>query len=872
MLASIKRLEDRIAVLDEEIASAREKEHALASQVEETERKLQQEEQKYIGIVSGTSQDQEEMLKGELLDLLNKIAQERNECRHLAEQKELADRRWQKLMKDADERSEQDQSRSAVLQQLEEKLTELRSKIEERRQTYLDSAEALKQRQQDITQISQVMRKWEQKIDALVSRRETLNEMKEDFDGYMHGVKEVLKARNRQGSGSLKGIHGAVAELMKVPKDYEIAVETAMGGALQHVVMEDEASARSAIAYLKQRQLGRATFLPLDVIRARTISPSEQSRLEQLDGYVGIAASLITCEPKYSNIIGSLLGNVIIAESLEHANKIAARASYRYRVVTLDGDIVNAGGSMTGGSIKRKNAGLLSRSRQIEELDKEISQAKEQMELLRTKYAEAKSTEQQAVEAIERLRSEGEQLRMDEQQLLAQVQQEQTELRHLKQQLDLIRAEAQQQEQESKSLEQRKQMLLEQLDQLEKEEANLQLRIRDAEQSRKASESEKDLLQGQLTELKVQLASAERDRQAVAEQCTRLEQDRIGLQDDLHRQQEAKQKTEQDLESNEQEAVLQLELLNSLKLKRQACSEEIEFKRAEREKLQRFIESEEEKTKEERTQLKQVEEQLRFAEVKVNRLDVELEGLLRKLSEEYELSFELAKSRYPVPEDVTSTQECVRDIKRRIASLGEVNLGAIDEYQRISERFEFLTQQQNDLLEAKQSLYQVIREMDEEMSRRFYSTFEDIRGHFIHVFSRLFGGGRADLILSEPKNPLETGIEIVAQPPGKKLQNLQLLSGGERALTAIALLFAILHVKPVPFCVLDEVEAALDEANVSRFAEYLREFSEQTQFIVVTHRKGTMEEADVLYGVTMEEGGVSKLVSVKLDDEAVVSA
>jgi chromosome segregation protein len=263
---------------------------------------------------------------------------------------------------------------------------------------------------------------------------------------------------------------------------------------------------------------------------------------------------------------------------------------------------------------------------------------------------------------------------------------------------------------------------------------------------------------------------------------------------------------------------------------------------------------------------------MRQEEIAVNRMDVELDNLLRKLSEEYELGFELAKERYPVPEDIVAAQNEVRDLRRKITSLGDVNLGAIEEYKRVFERYHFLSEQENDLIEAKTKLHGIIREMDEEMSKRFRTTFEEIRKHFVVVFSRMFGGGRADLILSDPDHPLETGIDVVAQPPGKKLQNLQLLSGGERALTAIALLFAILHVKPVPFCVLDEVEAALDEANVARYAQYMREFSESTQFIVVTHRKGTMEEADVLYGVTMEEGGVSKLVSVRLEDTEEMTA
>jgi chromosome segregation protein len=411
------------------------------------------------------------------------------------------------------------------------------------------------------------------------------------------------------------------------------------------------------------------------------------------------------------------------------------------------------------------------------------------------------------------------------------------------------------------------------LELLLQEEASLQQAIRDAEISRKASESAKEELQSQLTDLKVNAASISQEMMSSQDQQRRLQQDLEDVDGELSGNRTLFQQLEQDMQALQQESTLQIEQLNDLKLRKQQCSEEIDYKRAERAGWLQKLELEENETRTQRVQLKQVEEQLHQTEVRVTRFDVELENLLKKLSEEYELSYELAKERYPVPEDVPGTQNRVRDLKREIASLGDVNLGAIEEYARVSERYDFLSEQKNDLIDAKTTLYQVIREMDVEMSKRFKTTFDAIRSHFGIVFSKLFGGGRADLILSEPDNLLDTGIEIVAQPPGKKLQNLQLLSGGERALTAIALLFSIIRVKPVPFCVLDEVEAALDEANVTRFAEYLREFSESTQFIVVTHRKGTMEEADVLYGVTMEEGGVSKLVSVKLEDEeAAVSA
>jgi chromosome segregation protein len=541
--------------------------------------------------------------------------------------------------------------------------------------------------------------------------------------------------------------------------------------------------------------------------------------------------------------------------------------------VTLEGDVVNPGGSMTGGSLQKKTANLLGRQRQIEELDKEIKESETQLSALRSKAEQAKKDIARADSELEQLRQLGEQKRIEEQQIRAELNPLDNEARTVEEQLSLDAQDRESLLQEKADFERKAAEGTQQLEQLTRDEAALQQAIRNAEQSRKANESAKEELQSQLTELKVKVASVSQEKQSLQDQQRRFQQDLAALEQELETNRRLLEQLDRDMDTHEEESVRQIELLNDLKLKKQQCSEQIEFKRAERAEWLHKLEQEENETKTQRVQLKQVEEQLHQTEVRVNRLDVELDNLLKKLAEEYELSYELAKERYPVPEDILGTQNKVRELKREITYLGEVNLGAIEEYARVSERYQFLSEQKNDLIEAKTALYQVIREMDQEMSKRFRTTFEAIRSHFVVVFAKLFGGGRADLILSEPDDLLNTGIEIVAQPPGKKLQNLQLLSGGERALTAIALLFAIIRVKPVPFCVLDEVEAALDEANVSRFAEYLREFSETTQFIVVTHRKGTMEEADVLYGVTMQEGGVSKLVSVKLEDEeAIISA
>ncbi|MGO4110953.1 chromosome segregation protein SMC [Paenibacillus sp. YAF4_2] len=861
--------DERIAALTSEEAEFRNRAAVLELQLADFKQKLSVEEANLIGVAGGTAVDAEEMLKGELLEVLSTMAQLRNEIRYAAQQQEAVQRRMERLSDEEAKWSDQRRKLTARKAELEKQLEATLDAISKARTKYIDEAEKAKEFGQIAEDATAALRKWEQKLDAQTSRRDTMKEMQDALDGFMHGVREVLKSSRRSsGSGGISGVHGAVAELVRVPERIETAVETALGGALQHIVMEDEKSARAAIAFLKQRQLGRATFLPLDVIRSRQVPEHDKRMAESVDGFVGVAAELVTCEPQYQAIINNLLGNVLLAETLEQANRIASKCQYRYRVVTLEGDVVNAGGSMTGGSLQKKGASLLGRQRQIEALDQEIIEGEKTIAQLRDKLSDLRKEQSIRSQNMEELRSQSEQYRIDEQQVRAELQQLSNEAKHLSEQEQLFTADRSNHTAEQQSMQTMAEAAEVRLEQLTADEARLQEAIRLAEERRKASETAKEELQGQLTDLKISVAKTDQEKQSFEDQAARVRADIQRAKQELSSYRSLLNQQDAELERHSEETVTQIEQLNHLRLKKQECSEQTDLKRSARADRVRELEQGESDTKEQRGQLRDVEEQMRQTEIAANRLDVELDNLLRKLSEEYELSFELAKEQYPVPEDIVGTQNAVRDIKRQITALGDVNMGAIEEYERVRERFEFLTEQKDDLVEAKTTLYQVIREMDEEMSKRFKTTFEQIRRHFVVVFSKLFGGGRADLVMVDPERVLDTGIDIVAQPPGKKLQNLQLLSGGERALTAIALLFAILQVKPVPFCVLDEVEAALDEANVARFAQYLREFSELTQFIVVTHRKGTMEEADVLYGVTMEEGGVSKLVSVRLEEDA----
>lgn len=868
------QLEESLALVTERLAAATEEGEKLAKRRAEVEGELEalgtklRDEEVKLAIADG-SEDAEERLKTDLFETMNAMAQARNDIRYCEQQREELAR---KSARTAGERAKLEEQRQALKlrgEQLEQRVAACAKEVAKARDLYIAEGERASELQSKLEETQGEGRRWDQKREALVSRRDTIAELANDYDGFQHGVREVLKAAKR---GHLHGVHGAVAELVTVPAHLEVAVETALGAALQNIVMENESTSRTAIGYLKQRQAGRATFLPLDVIKPRNVGDGDRRGVAELDGFVGVASELVGFESRYAGIVGSMLGNVLIAEKLEHANRIASRLQYRYRVVTLDGDVVNAGGSMTGGSMARKSSNLLGRQRQLEELAKEIAAAEQARIKLRAEFDDLRKALALAQQTIEQLREAGERARMEEQQATAHRQRHAEEREQLEAQLAAIGGDEGSLGREASELAASRAEAETRLAKHTAEEERLSRAIREAEELKRRSASAKEELQAQLTELKVSIARMEQERASIAEQTGRHRSEESRLTAESRQLKETLAQNTADTERTAAEQNAQRERLNELRLAKKEFTEGIEFRRADRAQRQRELERKENETREQRTQLRQVEDQLRQAEISSNRMDVELDNLLRKLSEEYEIGYEWAKEKYAVPEDVPAAQNEVRELKRKITLLGEVNLGAIEEFKRVSERYEFLDAQKNDLMEAKSKLHAIIHEMDEEMSRRFRLTFDQIRGHFVIVFSKLFGGGRADLILSDPDQPLDTGIEIVAQPPGKKLQNLQLLSGGERALTAIALLFAILNVKPVPFCVLDEVEAALDEANVARYARYMREFSELTQFIVVTHRKGTMEEADMLYGVTMEEGGVSKLVSVKLEESETFTA
>ncbi|MCC3645656.1 MULTISPECIES: chromosome segregation protein SMC [Bacillaceae] len=858
---NMKELTMKIAELKEQ----KEKHSALRGKVKAEAGKLQKalkEKQEQLKLFSENTEEKIESLKSDYIEVLNRQAASRNELQNIDQQLSQQGKRSSRLEMDNEKFIADRKKNEEKKQKIQSNLENLQKELENQVHLFRNEDRKLESLKNNYQKQEKTLYQAYQYLQQAKSRQEMLEEMEEDFSGFFQGVKEVLKARGSK----LQGIEGAIAELIQVPKEYETAIETALGGAMQHIIVQDEQDGRSAIQFLKKNSYGRATFLPLSVIKGKKLNTTQMQSVQGHPAFIGEAASLIQFEERHQPAIENLLGNVVIARDLKGANELAKLLQYRVRLVTIEGDVVNPGGSMTGGAVKQKSTSILSRKGELEELKSRITDMESKTANLEKQVKLQKSEIQKQDLHIEQLRKTGEELRLMEQKVKGELLEAEFEEKSINERLSLYDMDKAQFSQDIERLLARKSELSVVLDQQQKQIANLDQEIKALTERKNTQQTSKETVVSEINELKISFASK-------SEQLNHAEDKLAAINSELAVTQEKLKTVKEDLEllssemTNSSSGEQHLEEAAQQKLKeKNETLELIASRRNERLKLQASLEDLELEVKELKRQHKGLIGVLKDEEVKQNRLDVELENRLNHLREEYLLSFEAAKEEYPLQIEIEEARKRVKLIKLAIEELGAVNLGAIEEYERVSERYEFLLEQKTDLQDAKDTLFQVIDEMDVEMKRRFEETFEGIRLHFESVFQSLFGGGRADLRLTQPEDLLNTGVEIVAQPPGKKLQNLGLLSGGERALTAIALLFSILKVRPVPFCILDEVEAALDEANVQRFSQYLKRYSAETQFIVITHRKGTMEEADVLYGVTMQESGVSKLVSVRLEE------
>lgn len=686
------------------------------------------------------------------------------------------------------------------------------------------------------------------------ARQSSLEAILKNHSNFYAGVKAVL-----QEAPSLGGIIGAVSEQLTFDTRYQTALEIALGGASQNVIVEDEATAKRAIAFLKEKRQGRATFLPLTTIKPRQLSGQQISLLESSDGFLGLASDLVTYQPNLDVIFQNLLGTIAIFDTIDHANQAARATKFQVRMVTMDGAEIRPGGAFAGGSSRNNSTTFI--KPELDALLGEIAELSGQLQEQESLVAAKKTSLDQTREALETIKADGEEARLNQQS--ARIHQEQAEnrLAQLSVQYDL-------------QMSQVSPTILTELDEeATKEAANVQAlnekkialeqqinQVRDNRDSIQESLQKLQTKKGQLT-----LVQAEATSQLRFEQI------------DMRRLQEEKATTEKDIAIledliNQKVVALEDTTIELLEEQLQAASDKqsqtnqilIRLK-FELEDIDGQFEDLEERLQQARTKNDDLIRKQAKLEADCEQAGDTLRTLLGNLTEHFKLSFEVAQSQAKAVENLASAEQNLKNLERAIRALGPVNLDAIEQYDEVNNRLTFLNEQRTDILSARDLLLDTIHEMDDEVKERFKVTFEAIRESFKQTFKQMFGGGSADLILTE-NDILTAGVEISVQPPGKKIQSLNLMSGGEKALSALALLFSIIRVKTIPFVILDEVEAALDEANVKRFGDYLNRFDKESQFIVVTHRKGTMSAADAIYGVTMQESGVSKIVSVKLKD------
>lgn len=686
------------------------------------------------------------------------------------------------------------------------------------------------------------------------ARQSSLEAILKNHSNFYAGVKAVLQA-----APSLGGIIGAVSEQLTFDTRYQTALEIALGGASQNVIVEDEATAKRAIAFLKEKRQGRATFLPLTTIKLRQLSGQQVSLLESSEGFLGLASDLVTYQPNLDAIFQNLLGTIAIFDTIDHANQAARATKFQVRMVTMDGAEIRPGGAFAGGSNRNNSTTFI--KPELDALLGEIAELSSQLQEQESLVAAKKTSLDQTREALETIKAEGEEARLNQQS--ARIHQEQAEnrLAQLSAQYDL------QMSQVSPTI------LTELEEAAAKEEVNVQAlnekklaldqqinQVRDNRDSIQESLQKLQTQKGQLTLEQAELTSQLRFEQT---DLRRLQEEKVVADKEISLLEDM---IDQKLEALEDTSIEILEeQLQAASDKQNQTNQILIRLKFELEDIDGQFEDLEERLQQARTKNDDLIRKQAKLEADCEQAGDKLRTLLGNLTEHFKLSFEAAQSQAKEVENLAVAEQSLKDLERAIRVLGPVNLDAIEQYDEVNNRLTFLNEQRTDILSARDLLLDTIHEMDDEVKERFKVTFEAIRESFKQTFKQMFGGGSADLILTEG-DLLTAGVEISVQPPGKKIQSLNLMSGGEKALSALALLFSIIRVKTIPFVILDEVEAALDEANVKRFGDYLNRFDKESQFIVVTHRKGTMAAADAMYGVTMQESGVSKIVSVKLKD------
>ena len=748
----------------------------------------------------------------------------------------------------------------ATLDGLKEKVKVSKESIIELENDILEKKKSITIINGKITRKDNEIKILNKKINELEANKNMLSNLEKHYEGYNRSVKTLMERIEKGLTPNAQGTK-VLGEIFQVKKEHEVAIEIALGGAISNVITENEKIAKDLINYLKSNKIGRATFLPLSNIKGNKLNLD--NTIKSMKGYIGIASDIISYDSKYEKAINNVLGRTIVAEDMDSALLISKRGNNNYRIVTLTGEIIAPGGALTGGSIQGKHTNILGRKREIEEIGITLEKKKEEMVVLSKEINDMKLQVRELDESILNFRDEIHFKNIEVAKNEGEIKSLRNEVEKLQHSLKISKVELERNNEEILKFEKSLQEKNEELEHVEGQNTWNRERATELEESLEKSRRDINVIRESLTELKVTKASIDEVLSSKLSEVSRkqkeieenIEKKEKLLEENQHNDNDIKQ-IEEDISKRKDNIIVNEKRI--LELEESFKNDELE-----KGKLKEIQKKKESIIAESTDIINKEEGELNKKEIQKAKIEIEREGLYTKLNEELDLTFAEAVELAVTVDSVSEFKDEISRLKKSITSLGTVNLAAIEEYEEVKEKYEFMSNQEQDLEKAKTELLSVIEEMTSNMKELFKENFKILNKNFNETFKELFKGGSAELILSDG-DELSANIDINVEPPGKKLQNINLMSGGEKVLSAIALLFAILKMKPTPFCILDEIEAALDDANVYRYAEFLKEFSNRIQFIVITHRKGTMEASDIMYGVTMEEKGVSKVVSVDL--------
>ncbi len=767
----------------------------------------------------------------------------------LEEQLRQSREQEEQLRENGEELAKEKRETADGVRMLEERSGEVNNRLNGLSKLYDGRAEKLSLAKKEYEDVGFSIRDKEQRI-------RLLTDLENSMEGFAHSVKQVLKASK---TGQLRGVYGSVAQLVNVEQKYSIAIETALGGALQNIVVDNEETAKRGIRLLQENKAGRATFLPVTSVKGNRLA---ERGLEECDGFVALAVDLVDFKQELNGVFTSLLGRIAVAEDLDMATVIAKKYGYKFKIVTLDGQVINAGGSFTGGSAA-KSSGVLTRKNEIEKLTNEKNGLSERLKTVKQSVDKLQAETDKLGFDIEGAKDELREIGEDKIRFEAEIKRIDALLEQNASQIEGLAENEKRYAEKMSENEKKSAEAAEMLKKCEKETAELEKLAADSEERRSEAREKREKLSEKLSEMKLYQLERSKDKDALTAEIKQLEERFSALGDDTARLAVALEEQKKIIEEKERlieerkaslaNAAGAVSEINAKIGEEQSAHREMERKSNEGRIKIRELTDEREKFSREMTRLEE-----RRVSVQNN-----YDGIVADMQEQYSLYLSEAREIALPVEDLLTVQRDLNEVKQNIRGLGNVNVAAIEEYKEVSERYNFMRGQLDDVETSKRELEGLIEELTDNMRRQFSESFNQINENFKEIFVELFGGGRAELTLTDPEDVLESGIEINVAPPGKVIKNLSLLSGGEQAFVAITIYFAILKVKPAPFCILDEIEAALDDINVTKYAQYLRNFTDTTQFILITHRRGSMDEADIMYGVTMQEKGISRVL--KLD-------